>query len=368
MGLRHRWADACYFDSHRMTKTFVLVCAMFLATAPGLWSEDLSPLPSPVSNNAVTSIRISGTTLVYSFGGLGPEMKWNSVMNASYALNLKYNKWTTVRSAPGSGRLGAVATSAQGQVFLIGGFVPDQSGLEAVLPDLAVYDPIGLRWYRGPDLPVPVRDAVADVYRDRYIYVIGGLSPQGPTNAVQIYDIVDQHWIQAPPFPGTPVFGHAGAVIGDIIVYVDGAKKNSSGSPTFVASDECWMGKINKHDPKKIQWSKLPPHPGTAGYRVAAGGSDRDLKAYFAGGSAAIYDYQGIGLDGKPADPLAQVFAYNFRNNTWETISEKIGTPTMDHRGLVVTADGLIVLGGMAAGPKVVPDVVMMPKSSAAGK
>lgn len=342
-----------------------VVFAVFL---PAIWSEDLAPIPSPVSNNAVISIRVGGTNLVYSFAGLGPEMKWNSVTNASYALNLKYNKWTTVRSAPGSGRLGAVAAGAQGQVFLIGGFVPDQSGLEAILPDLAVYDPIGLRWYRGPDLPVPVRDAVAGVYRDRYIYVIGGLAGQGPSNTIQIYDVVDQHWIQAPPFPGTPVFGHAGAVIGDILIYVDGAKKNSAGKPAFVTSDECWMGKIDKHDPKKIQWSKLPPHPGTAAYRSAGGGSERDSKAYFAGGSTAIYDFKGSGLDGKPAEPLAQAFAYNLRSNSWETISEKVANPTMDHRGLIATGDGLIVLGGMAAGPKVVADTVVLPKAASAQK
>jgi N-acetylneuraminic acid mutarotase len=351
-----------------MKKKFVLCVAALLAHVPTIWPQEVAPLPSPVTNNAVAAIRVSGTTLVYSFSGLGQEMKWNSVTNSSYALNLKYNKWTTVRSAPGSGRLGAVAASAQGQVFLIGGFVPDQSGLEAVLPDLAVYDPIGLRWYRGPDLPVPVRDAVTGVYHDRYVYVIGGLSPQGTSNAVQIYDVVDQHWIHAPPFPGSPVFGHAGAVVGDVIIYVDGAKKNSAGKPAFVISDECWIGKIDKHDPKKIQWSKLPPHPGRAGYRMAGGGSDRDLKAYFAGGSEAIYDFKGISLDGKPAEPLAQSFAYNLRSNTWETISEKVANPTMDHRGLTATPDGLLLVGGMASGPKVIADTKLLPKASAAQK
>ena len=32
--------------------------------------------------------------------------------------------------------------------------------------------------------------------------------------------------MQATPIPGTPVFGHAGAIIGNTIVYVDGAYKN----------------------------------------------------------------------------------------------------------------------------------------------
>jgi N-acetylneuraminic acid mutarotase len=329
-----------------------------------LLAEDLAPMPSPLSNNAVTDVRINGQILVYSFMGLGPERKWNSVTNTAYALNLKYNKWTIIRSSPGSGRLGAVAASAQQQIFLMGGFVPDQSGLQAVVPDLTIYDPNGLRWYRGPDLPTPVRDAVTGVYHDRYVYLVGGLARTGPTNAVQIYDVQDQHWLQATPFPGTPVFGHAGTVVGDSIIYVDGAKTNPAGNRMpFMPSDEGWIGKLDKHDPRKIQWSKLSPHPGTARYRIAAGGSDRDMKAYFVGGSAAIYDYNGIGLDGKAAEPSPVVFAYNLRNSVWETIQENAPNPTMDHRGLIATSDGLIVIGGMAAGPKVVANTVMLPKA-----
>lgn len=351
-----------------MKLTLALALTLSPMLAGSVSAADLPPAPAPISDNAVTSIVVGGTTLVYSFMGLSPEMKWNSVTNASYALNLKYNKWTTVRSAPGPGRLGAVAASAQQQVFLIGGFVPDQSGLEAVIPDFSVYDPVGLIWYRGPDMPTPVRDAVAGVAKDRYIYVIGGLSRTGPSNAVQIYDVQGQHWLQATPFPGTPVFGHAGTVAGDAIIYIDGVKKNAPGAkPVYVISDECWIGRLDKHDPRKIQWSKLPPHPGSPGYRIAAGGSDRDGKAYFAGGSQSIYDYSAVGIDGKPAEPMANVFAFNLRNNSWETISTKWDA-TMDHRGLAATPDGLVIVGGMTAGPKVVANTIELPKTAPAKK
>ena len=80
------------------------------------------------------------------------------------------------------------------------------------------------------------------------------------------------------------MFGHAGAVVGDTIVYIDGAYKNpAGGQPKYVPSDECWMGKIDHHDRSKIQWTKLPSHPGTARYRIAAGGSEKDQKIYFSG-------------------------------------------------------------------------------------
>jgi N-acetylneuraminic acid mutarotase len=337
----------------------------FLAAAAlcSFAQENLAPLPVPVTDNAVVSVRVDGQYLVYSFGGLGAKKSWDSVTNAAYALNLRYNKWTTVRAIPGTGRVAAAAVAVTDEIFLLGGFVPDQSGLQAVVSDVSVYDPIGLRWYRGPDLPTAVRDAGAGVYRDRYIYVVGGFSKKGPVNVVQLYDTVGKQWSQATPYPGAAVFGLAATVVGDNIVYMDGAR--ASGAPTgarYVASDECWIGKIDRHDPKKIEWSKLPPHPGSARYRIAASGSDREQKAYFAGGSAEVFDYNGIGLDGKPAEPSPTVFAYNLRRNAWEIILEKDPNPTLDHHGLGVVSDGLVVVGGMGKEQKVVSTVRMLPK------
>jgi len=333
------------------------------AAAPAVLAEAVESLPAPVTNNAVAVVKVNKEELVYSLTGLGPQKDWKAVTNAAYALNVKYNKWTTVRSVPGSGRLGAVAVAVQDQILLMGGFVPDNRGMQAIVPDLSIYDPVALKWYRGPDIPTPVRDAIAGVYRDRYVYLVGGFSSKGPTNAVQIYDAHEQRWLPATSFPGRAVFGHAGTVADDAIIYVDGAEANASGqTPRYLPSTECWIGKIDRHHPEKIQWSKLPPHPGSARYRIAAGGSDRDHKVYFVGGTDAIYDYNGIGLDGKPGEPSPVVFAYNLRTNAWELIQENDRTPTMDHRGLAVTSEGLMVVGGMGTGQKVLATVEVLPK------
>src|SRR5579863_2664051 len=305
-----------------MKKTF-LIATLLLTAFAAVAEEQFQPLPVAITNNAVAVVKINGQVLLYSLMGLGPQKNWSSVTNAAYALNLKYDTWTAVRPAPGSGRLGTVAVSAQEQVFLLGGFVLDPSGLEQILPDFSIYDPIGLRWYGGPDPPLAVRDAAAGVYRDRYIYVFGGLSKTGPVNQVQIYDIVDKKWLEGTPFPGAPVFGQAGTIVGDTIVYIDGATKNpTAGGLAYVASDECWMGKIDRHDPRKIEWKKLPTHPGTARYRIAAGGSEKEGKVYFAGGSDTVYDLTGVGLDGKLAEPSPTVFALNLKSGAWETIQE----------------------------------------------
>lgn len=345
-------------------RTIGILLAFIAATlATATAQDEPDPLPVPLTNNAVTSVKVQGQTLVYSFMGLGASKTWDAVKNSAYALNVKYGRWTTIRSIQGSGRLGAAAVSVGEEVFVVGGYVPDKSGQQTIVADVSVYEPNGLRWYRGPDLPIAVRDAAAGEYHDRYVYVIGGFSTKGPSNAVQVYDTVGKQWAQATPYPGPAVFGHAGTVVGDTIIYVDGAK--ASGAKTgnlWVTSDECWMGKIDRKDPKKIEWSKLATHPGNARYRIAAGASDKDGKAYFAGGSAEVYDYNGIGLDGKPAEPSPVVFDYSVKHGAWETITDKGPKPTMDHRGMAVTSDALIIVGGMGKDQKVQATVQSLPK------
>src|SRR6202030_1429778 len=102
----------------------------------------------------------------------------------------------------------------------------------------------------------------------------------GPVNNVQVYDVEKNSWNQATPFPGTPVFGPAGGMAGDTIVIVDGAQKGAPGGPRFVACDQGWLGKVDHKDPNKIEWTKLPAHPGPARFGIAGGGSDRDHRVF----------------------------------------------------------------------------------------
>src|SRR5262249_12758028 len=332
-----------------MRKILLPVLVLVLNLGVIAAEQQLEPLPVPTSNNAVVGLKVSGQYLVYSMMGIGPKKTWNAVTNAAYALNVKYDKWTAIKPVPGSGRLGAVAVGVKEQVFLMGGYVPDPTGVQAIVSDVAIYEPLALRWYRGIEMPSAVRDAVAGVYRDRYVYVIGGFSKTGLTNQVQLYDTETDKWTTATASPGTPVFGHAGAIVNDSIVYTGGSIA-TSGKPGFTTSDEAWIGKIDRKDPRKIEWSKLPPHPGPGRYRIAAAGSEKDQRVYFAGGSDKVYEFDGIGLDGKPAEPSPITFAYNLKSNAWETIQENAPNPTMDHHGLAVTSDELVVVGGMAAG------------------
>ncbi len=347
-----------------------LALFFLLLSATELWPADskLDPIPAPVSNNAVAVSYGDAGTKIFSFMGIGAKKTWDAATNNAYELDVKTGKWGQRRPVPGVvGRLAASAVALGGQVFIFGGYVVDGQGEETTLSDLNVYVPYESRYYRGKDVPVPVDDAVVGAYGDHYIFLIGGWSKNEAVRNVQVYDTDKNEWMQMAPLPGTPVFGHAGAIVGDTIVYVDGAYKNpDSKGPKYIASDECWLGKIRSSKRGAItgiEWTKLPPHPGKARYRIAAGADPREKrkgKIYFSGGTDNPYNYNGIGYNGQPSEPSAVTFAFDVRSGTWETINENTPDPTMDHRGLAATSQGLVMVGGMETGQRVTAKVTVV--------
>jgi N-acetylneuraminic acid mutarotase len=316
-------------------------------------------MPAAVSSNAVASLK--GGLELYSLMGVGPRKTWDDITNQVYILHLASGKWSDGRAVPGvAGRLGASAIGAKGHVFLFGGYVVDGQGTEITVADVNSYVPEDRRWYRAADIPVPVDSAVIGVNHDRYIYLVGGRSRNGPVNNVQVYDAEKNTWSQATPFPGTPVFGHAGGLADDAIVFVDGAKKNTASGSPYVASDECWLGRIDRKDPNKIEWSKLPPHPGPARFGVVAGAGGG--KILFSGGSASPHDFKGLDYAGKPIELSTVTFAYDVHGNRWETITEDTYDVRTDSRGILFTPVGSLIVGGMVKNTAVTARVMVLPK------
>ena len=372
--LTHRAAIISAMKSES-TKLLPAVLYFFLILMTRLQAAEeprLSPLPAPLSNNAVAISHDEGGSRIFSFMGIGPKKTWDAITTSAYEMNPDKNgKWIEKRPVPGvAGRLAASAVALHEQVFIFGGYVVDAQGGETTVSDLNVFVPVENRYYRGKDIPIPVDDAAVGLYHDRYIFLVGGwsTSADGGKGAavgnVQVYDTEKDTWMQATPIPGTPVFGHAGAIVGDTIVYVDGAYRNSFGDPKFVASGECWMGRIPKRgDFTKIVWTRLPPHPGNAHYRIAAGAGPSEKRGgriYFSGGTDTPYNYDGIGYNGQPAEPSPVTFAFNVYTEKWETVAENNLQPTMDNRGLLVTHHGLVLVGGMEKGQQVTAKVTVV--------
>ncbi len=333
------------------------LCAVFLFAAD---KPKFPPMPVPIANNAVAALR--GGLEVYSLMGVGSKKTWDDITNKMYVLHFKSGKWGEGRPVPGvAGRLGASAIGAHGQVFVFGGYVVDGQGVEMTVADVNAFVPENSRWYRGEDIPVPIDSAVIGVNHDRYIYLVGGKSKDGPVNIVQVYDAEKNTWSQATPFPGTPVFGHAGGLSDDVIVFVDGARKNPAGSGPYVVSDECWMGKIDRKDPTKIEWSKLTPHPGPGRFGIVAGG-EKDHKILFSGGATAPHNYKGLDAEGKIMEISPVTFEFEVRGAKWETIAEDTSDVRTDGRGIVPTPLGPLIVGGMLKNGSISARVFEFPK------
>ncbi|MCI0403407.1 MAG: galactose oxidase, partial [Acidobacteria bacterium] len=315
----------------------------------GQWSE-LPPLLSPMSNNAVAGVRSGSRTYIFSMMGIGPKKTWDAITPEAWAFDTKSREWVLLRPVPGPvGRLAAVAAAVGERVYVFGGYTVDGRGAELTLGNVDIYDLKAQRWTRGADIPVPVDDSVLGVYRNRYVYLIGGWSKSDNVRDVQIYDTEKDQWLAGTPIPGTPVFGHSGGLASDTIIYVDGAFKSPAfgatppppaGTPAYLPSDECWMGKIDARDMTRITWTRTPSHPGKARYRMAAG--DWGRRIVFTGGTDNPYNFNGLGYDRRPSEPDATTFAWNVDRHTWETLPDN-PHPTMDHRGLVRTHEGLVV-------------------------
>lgn len=143
---------------------------------------------------------------------------------------------------------------------------------------------------------------------------------------------------------------------------IDGAKTGPAGSPRYVASDECWLGKIDKKNPSKIEWSKLPPHPGPARFGIASGGSDRYKRIYFSGGTSTPHDYKGVSYDGKPAEVSTFTFEFDVRGQKWNKLSDNTYDPRADARGVLITPYGPVVMGGLAQDMAGTNRVALLPR------
>lgn len=316
-------------------------------------SDPLPPLPLAITNNAIAVYNTRGHDFLFSIMGMGQGKTWDAVSNKAYMLDSDNEEWVAIPPVPGvAGRVSAMAAAVNEQVYVFGGAVVDAQKQENIVSEVNVFDRASLKWYRQKDIPVPVADSVVGIYRDRFIYLIGGRSDSGPVSTVQVYDTDHDKWFQATPMPYA-VFGHAGAMVEDTMLYIDGASANPGGKPIFLPAEQCWLGKVNHKDPSRIEWSSVPEHPGDARFRIAAGASEKDNKIYFSGGSNTPYSDNGIAYNGTPAQPSAVTFDYDLREKKWEVINQHTPNPRMDAHNIIVTRDGLLLIGGMEDGQKV---------------
>jgi len=301
-------------------------------------TKGVHSLPEPVTNNATTRVNVGGHQYVVSFNGLGESRTHNDTLAVTYVLDAASGQWSESQPVPGGvGRLASAAVSVGKLAYVVGGYTVAANGEEVSTPWLHSFDPVTGNFEELTPMPVPVDDTVAVTYADRFIYLVSGWHDLGNVNLVQRYDTEVDDWQQATPIPGRALFGHAGGVVDNKIVYCDGVAVQPyvDRRRDYVASDECFLGIIDAQNSRRIDWRKVDRHPGAPRYRMAAVGVASLNSVLFIGGSENPYNYNGIGYNGDPSEPAANGLMFDLRTLTWQVLPQN-SPSTMDHRGLVV--------------------------------
>ena len=326
------------------------------------------PMPEAVTNNAVTQVTIHNRHYLLSFSGLGAKKDYRAVHNKAFLFDVKNHQWKTISPVPLSkssllltkglsGRLASVATAIGNKAYIFGGYTVAKDHQEVSIADIYSYNLLTDQYKPLAPITIAVDDTVALAYQKKYIYLISGWHNSGNINLVQLYNIKTDQWQQATPFPGNPVFGHAGGIVNNQFVICDGVAiqfhKNKRRS--YKAESACYLGIINPLHPASIDW-RIIQHPSAKPkYRMAAKGLPKQQLIVFVGGSETPYNYNGIGYNTKPAESSDSIWIYHLKTNRWQIVHSK--TATMDHRGLLYLNKTLITLGGMDKNQQVLKSI-----------
>lgn len=339
----------------------LIACLFLVVSLPKALAADWPALPEPVSNNALTSVAGEDGLTLISFAGIGVGLESRDVHAKTFVLYPGASAWKRVADIPGErGRLASIAIGIGAEAYVFGGYSVAADGSEISERDSYAFEPATANFRRIADMPIAVDDAVAVSYLNRYIYLISGWHDLGNVNLVQRYDIKTDSWAQATPWPGSPVFGHAGAIIDEQLLVCDGVSVSNVSLPRrFLASSECFLGAIDAEDSRRIHWQSVPPHPGGPCYRMSAAGLANKKEIVFVGGGDNPYNYNGIGYNGAPAKPCLRPFVFNLSTRHWRRLKE-VAAPRMDQRGVVVRGDSLVSVGGMSAAGQLESTVIQL--------
>jgi len=337
-----------------MEKVFISLLFFFVVcdakTQPyWAWSE-LSPMPEPVSNNAVATAKMNGVPHVYSFMGIDTTKLYSGIHTKAFRYNTVTDVWDTIPPVPDNlTRIAASASTVKNKIYIIGGYHVYFGGSEVSSNKLFIYDPDSNTYTLGANLLVATDDHIQCVWNDSLIYVISGWSNSANISNVQIYNLLTDSWSNGISVPNNnhyKAFGASGVIISDTIYYAGGVKN----SP-FSITPKIRMGIINPSSPDSISWSYADDSLATI-YR--SGAAIFNNQPMWIGGATEAYNYDGIAYaDSAPVAPLNQLLFYDIGLSVFQKDSGNI-FPVMDLRGIAqIDSFKYIIVGGMDTGQTV---------------
>lgn len=313
----------------------------------------LTPMPEPVSNNALTSAYSGDTLCIYSFAGIDTTKSPNGIHSKGFKYNTITQQWTELPPLPqGPTRIAAAASTINNKIYIIGGYHVFENFNEESLNYVHVFDP-ETNTFLPDAAPIPTRidDHVQAVWRDSLIFVITGWSQNTNVANVQIFNPALNEWTAGTSLPNNnfyKAFGASGDFVGDTIYYNGGAVIGGS----FPGTAQLRKGVVNPDNPTEITWSVEEENPGSKGYRM--GSISLGEKVFWIGGGGQTYNFDGVAYNGSGiVEPLERIMHYDPVNLSW-TISPNTPYKVMDMRGVAKVSDSsFIICGGMTSGAEV---------------
>jgi hypothetical protein len=299
-------------------------------------------LPEAVSNQAVSEGFVNEVPYLYSFGGIDSTRLFSGIHLRSYRIDLRTGITERIEDIPDTlGKIAAAASRINDTIYVIGGYHVFEDSSEKSSDRVHRFHISQNRFLEdGAKVPVPIDDQVQAVYKNRYIYLITGWSDTENVASVQVYDALQNRWLEGTSVPNTnsfKSFGASGSIVGDTIYYLGGA----SMGPNFPIQAVLRKGLINPKDPVDIEWTahRLDSH--IVGYRM--GSFARKGKVFWIGGSNTTYNYNAMAYDGTGGvEPNRRILTFDGKNFT-EEFNKII---PMDLRGIANIDDSLKYVAG----------------------
>jgi N-acetylneuraminic acid mutarotase len=278
------------------------------------WTNS-SSIPTPRTEVSATAVGDS----VYVIGGFNAQ---GQPANIVEVYNTKNNTWSSAAPLPHPLHHTAAATSLNGKLYVVGGFLDSQW---TPSNRLFIYDPLKNQWHEGKQMPT-ARGALTANFVNGILYAIGGQSlsssssPSGILTINEAYDTASNTWTTKSLMPTARHHAASGVVNGKL--YVIGGRVEGI-SPTVNVN-------VNEvYDPQKNTWISLTPMPSKRSGIAAAN--------FY---SMSIYVFGGE----EPSKTFNNNESYDIRTNKWFV---ETPMPTARHGlGAASVHDRIYVLGG----------------------
>lgn len=159
---------------------------------------------------------VDSSRRAYAIGGIG-VFDDGEIWSQAERYDPASGVWSSIASMPQARHGLSAIGDSNGHIFVFGGSTTlDSSGIQATS---LVYDIATDSWSNRAPMPIPTRDSAVVIDHTGAIFVLGGRTTTGATDAVQVYDATTNSWSTQTPL-AEPVYGHAAAYdsLGRIIV------------------------------------------------------------------------------------------------------------------------------------------------------